>query len=109
MFANPTQHFPCLLLRLSTVVLLLCVKDVVNSVVICAAAICWQVEEFVRLGEISSANKAAALDHRRLELQFFRAALPRDMLEALVVVRFIQGIASCLSVVREDYKAVGKV
>lgn len=84
-------------------------EDVEDSIVICATAVRWQVEVSVRLGEIPAADQAFAFQHRRFDLQFFRAALFCDGLDALVVVGLSESVALRLSVVGKFDEAVCEV
>lgn len=84
-------------------------EQVEDSIFVCATAIRWQVEVSVRFGEIPSADQAFAFQHRRFDLQLFRAALFCDGLDALVVVWLSEGVALRLSVVSEFDEAVCEV
>lgn len=84
-------------------------ENVVDPIVVGRAAVCWEMEVFVGLGEVSAAHQAFAFEHGGLELQLVRAALLRDRLYALVVVGLIQSVALCLPLVCKVYKTVREV
>lgn len=84
-------------------------EQIEDSIVICATAVRWQVEVSVRLGEIPAADQAFAFQHRRFDLQLFRAALFRDGLNALVVVGLSQSVALRLAVVGKFDEVVREI